>query len=67
MKKSGFKLRSSNAPQKLNIDIFGIGRAIGEKRRRKWQKEDEEKRLAYQELITPQHFRNKYSGGGPGM
>ena len=53
MKKSGFKLKSGNSPLKLNIDLFGIGKAIGEKRRRKWAKEDEAEREEDRKVRSP--------------
>ena len=33
-----FKLRSTNSPLKVNIDFFGVGKAIGDRRRRKQEK-----------------------------
>ena len=60
MKKSGFKLKSGNSPLKLNIDLFGIGKGIGEMRRRKWAKKDAEEK----EEIRQQDEMTGYTGRG---
>ena len=43
-----FKLRSTNSPLKVNIDFFGVGKAIGDRRRRKQEKKDREEQEAKQ-------------------
>ena len=37
-----FKLRSTNSPLKVNIDFFGVGKAISDRRKEKRMKKEKE-------------------------